>query len=60
MRSSAKQKIVVVINNSDSDKVIQLPIKGKFKQIPLFDNIIIKENMITIGAKEGAILELTN
>lgn len=60
MRSSSKQKIVVVINNSDSDKVIQLPIKGKFKQIPLFDNIIIKENMITIGAKEGAILELTN
>lgn len=60
MRSSAKQKIVVVINNSDSDKVIQLPIKGKFKQIPLFDNIIIKENMITIGAKEGAILELTS
>lgn len=60
MRSSAIQKIVVVINNSDSDKVIQLPIKGKFKQIPLFDNIIIKENMITIGAKEGAILELTN
>lgn len=60
MRSFAKQKIVVVINNSDSDKVIQLPIKGKFKQIPLFDNIIIKENMITIGAKEGAILELTN
>lgn len=60
MRSFAKQKIVVVINNSDSDKVIQLPIKGKFKQIPLFDNIIIKKNMITIGAKEGAILELTN
>ena len=60
MRSFAKQKIVVVINNSDRDKVIQLPIKGKFKQIPLFDNIIIKENMITIGAKEGAILELTN
>ncbi len=60
MRSSSKQKIVVVIDNSDSDKVIQLPIKGKFKQIPLFDNIIIKENMITIGAKEGAILELTN
>lgn len=60
MRSFAKQKIVVVINNSDSDKVIQLPIKGKFKQIPLFDNIIIKENMITIGAKEGAILELTS
>ncbi len=60
MRSSAKQKIVVVINNSDSEKVIQLPIKGKFKQIPLFDNIIIKKNMITIGAKEGAILELTN
>lgn len=60
MRSSAKQKIVVVINNSDSDKVFQLPIKGKFKQIPLFDNISIKENMITLGAKEGAILELTN
>lgn len=60
MRLSAKQKIVVVINNSDSEKVIQLPIKGKFKQIPLFDNIIIKKNMITIGAKEGAILELTN
>lgn len=60
MRSSAKQKIIVVINNSDCDKVIQLPIKGKFKQIPLFDNIIIKKNMITIGAKEGAILELTN